>query len=125
MKELGDVVKKPAEARCIAAVPLVQAGAAAVEEKDGESRPGEVLTGMLVPAAVTLDAVHADNAAERSVRWRLVATIVPAVAGGGGERLHGSGRLGHTVQSFFREECEAPQGLGHGLLTCQGWGMVS
>src|SRR6266496_2231032 len=88
-KELGNIIKQPAEARRIAAIPVVQAGAAPVEEKDGESRPGEVLTRVFVPAAVTLDAMHADGAAERSIRWGLVATIAQAVAVTSGERLHG------------------------------------
>ena len=78
-QELGDVVEQAAEARRVAAVLFVQAGAAPVEEGDGEARLGQAPAGVLVPAAVTLDAVDADDVRTR-LGGRVVAAVLPAVA---------------------------------------------
>src|SRR5262249_41664165 len=52
-QEIRDVVEQAAEAGGVAAVLLVEACAAAVQERDGEAGLAELAAGMFVPAAVT------------------------------------------------------------------------
>src|SRR5206468_1454635 len=82
--------------RRIAAVLSVQARAATVEEEDGKTRRGEEATGVLVPSAVALDAMYADDAGQRGA-GRLVAAVLPAIAVAGGEALHGFARRDHAL----------------------------
>src|SRR5262249_34494131 len=64
-QDLGEVVEQAAKAWGVAALLRVQAGAAAVEEVDGKARLRQPGAGTLVPAAVTLDAVDADDVRPR------------------------------------------------------------
>src|SRR5262249_56355300 len=89
-QELPQVVEQAAEAGGVAALLLVEARAAAVEEGDGETGLGEARAGVFVPAAVALDAVEADHLGARGA-GRRVAAVAPAVAVAGGEGLDGEG----------------------------------
>src|SRR5206468_4399808 len=77
--KLRNIVDEATEARRVAAVLRVQAGAAPVEEGDDEAGLGQRAAGVVVPTAVALDAVDADDAAARLGR-RVVAAVLPAVA---------------------------------------------
>lgn len=91
-KELSEVVEEPAKAGCVAALSVVQAGAAAVEKINGVARGAEEGAGMAVPPAVALDAVNGDDVAARFARGRVV-PVLPRVAVAGGKGLEGAGSV--------------------------------
>jgi hypothetical protein len=60
-KELGDVIEKAARIRRVAACFLVDPSTAAVEERDEIAGLAQSRAGMLIPAAMTLDAMNTDD----------------------------------------------------------------
>src|SRR5207248_424041 len=83
---LGEVVEETPKAGGVAAVGIVHAGSAPVEERHAAARAGQLGAGMFVPASMALDAVHEHQFRPRRAR-RGVAPIAPAITVAGGELL--------------------------------------
>ena len=59
LQEFGEVVEKTSESRCVAPGQFVYTRAAAIEIADAEARSTQLFRRILIPAAVTLNAVQA------------------------------------------------------------------